>query len=417
MARLYSSTTALPAELPTHMCAPSNAMPDGWSPTAKVPSVAPAGDSSVTSLLPLLVTHMFVPSNAIPDGWLPTAKVPSVAPAGDSSVTSLLPSLATHMFVPSNAIPDGWLPTAKVPSVAPAGDSSVTLLPAKLVTHMFVPSNAIPAGLGAHGEGAERRARRRQLGDVVAAARRPTCSCRRTRSRAGALPVAKVPSVAPAGDSSVTSPLPLLATHMFVPSNAIPHGPAPATKVPSAAPAGDSSVTLPSPRSATHMLVPSNAIPNGWPTAKAPSGPQVGGLGVQAARVFLQAPGAREATGARGARQRWAAGGQTLQGPIAQSLFSWHAPPELAELAVLDELDELPELVVLDELPELDVLDVLPELDVLDVLAELAELAVLDEPPAPVAPRVPVLPPPQAATVTRERTRETRTGRAGTIAA
>jgi hypothetical protein len=94
-----------------------------------------------------------------------------------------------------------------------------------------------------------------------------------------------------------------------------------------------------------------------------PRGPHVGALGVQAGTVFLQAPAAREATGARGARQRWAAGGQTLQGPVGQS----HAPPELPELDVL-----------VEALEELDVLvEALEELDVDVLLAELAELDVV----------------------------------------
>jgi hypothetical protein len=47
--------------------------------------------SSVTLLLSLLATHICAPSNAIPCGRLPTAKVPSVAPVGDSLVTLLPP--------------------------------------------------------------------------------------------------------------------------------------------------------------------------------------------------------------------------------------------------------------------------------------------------------------------------------------
>src|SRR5262249_52505280 len=53
----------------------------------------------------------------------------------------------------------------------------------------------------------------------------------------------------------------LLATHMFVPSNAIAPGSVPTGKGPasSRAPAVDSSMSLP-PKLTTHRLVPSNAI-------------------------------------------------------------------------------------------------------------------------------------------------------------
>src|SRR5580692_3746670 len=59
----------------------------------------------------------------------------------------------------------------------------------------------------------------------------------------------------------VSSPWASLATHMCAPSKAIPSGLVSATKEPSVAPAGDSSVTPP-PLAvlATHMFVPSNAI-------------------------------------------------------------------------------------------------------------------------------------------------------------
>jgi hypothetical protein len=206
---------------------------------------------------------------------------------------------------------------------------------------------------------------------------------------------------------------------MFVPSNAISRGEVPTAKVPSVAPAGDSSVTVSLRVSVTHMFAPSNAIPHGpVPAAKVPRGPHVGAAGVQAARVFLQATALREATGARGARQSSTAGGQTLQGPIAQPPL--HVPPELPELDALEELDALlDELEELDEVEELDVLDEVEELDVLD---EVEELDVLGEPPA--VPPAPVVPPvlrtpllPQAATATSVRTRETGTGRAGMIAA
>jgi hypothetical protein len=178
----------------------------------------------------------------------------------------------------------------------------------------------------------------------------------------GALPTAKVPSVAPAGDSSVTVLSSWLVTHMFAPSKAIQIGEVPTAKVPSVAPAGDSSVTSWLSSLATHTFVPSTAIPCGLvPPGKVPRGPHVG---VQAATVFLQAPAAREATGARGARQRWASGGQALQRPVAQS----HAPPELEE----------PPVVPLESMTTL---------------------------------------PPHAAIATSARTRETRAGRAGMAAA
>jgi hypothetical protein len=47
--------------------------------------------------------------------------------------------------------------------------------------------------------------------------------------------------------------------------------------------------------------------------------------------------------GAIGAMQSWAAGGQTLQGPVAQSPFWLHAPPAPEELVLLDVLGELDE--------------------------------------------------------------------------
>src|SRR5262245_39908781 len=88
--------------------------------------------SSVTVPLARLVTQLLAPPGAIAVGAWPPAKVPSVAPDGDSSVTVLSLPFTTHMFVPSNAIPVGPLPTAKVPSVAPDGDSSVTVLSPRL---------------------------------------------------------------------------------------------------------------------------------------------------------------------------------------------------------------------------------------------------------------------------------------------
>src|SRR5580698_10441630 len=110
---------------------------------------------------------------------------------------------------------------------------------------------------------------------------------------------------------------------MFVPSNAIAVGSLPRAKVPRVAPVGGSLVALRPPLT-THMFVPSNAISVGSPLrGKVPTGPHVGGL-LQAGRALLQAPAARDATGARGAMQSWTDGGQTLQGPVAQSLSSLH---------------------------------------------------------------------------------------------
>jgi hypothetical protein len=69
------------------------------------------------------------------------------------------------------------------------------------------------------------------------------------------------------------------------------------------------------------MLVPSNAIPNGpTPTAKVPSVAPVGDCAV--ARTLLQAPGFRDATGARGARQSGTPGVQALQGPASPQSLS-----------------------------------------------------------------------------------------------
>jgi hypothetical protein len=54
---------------------------------APATGITDALHSSATVLLAELTTHMFAPSNAIACGLLPTAKVPSVAPLGPSSVT------------------------------------------------------------------------------------------------------------------------------------------------------------------------------------------------------------------------------------------------------------------------------------------------------------------------------------------
>ncbi len=168
----------------------------------------------------------------------------------------------------------------------------MTVLKAPSATHMLVPSNAIGPGF--------------EFG-----------------------PRLKVPSVAPAGDSSTTSVS--VVTHMFVPSKAIAlHiSSGPTLKVRRVAPAGDSSMTSPPSLSTTHMFVPSNAIAVGRvPAGKEPSDPHVGrGTGVQAARTFLHAPGARDATGPSGARQSSTSGGQTLQGPTVQSLSCAHVVP------------------------------------------------------------------------------------------
>src|SRR5262249_17897618 len=147
-----------------------------------------------------------------------------------------------------------------------------------LVTHMFVPSNAIAPG-----------------------------------SR----PTAKVPSVAPLGGSGGAlwpAPvwMPALGARVARPSWAGAGGTGPTATVPSMPALGDSGgtgVARPVPPAlATHMFVPSNAIaPGARPRAKVPSGPHVEGMG----RVFLHAPGARDVTGASGARQSWRAGGQT----------------------------------------------------------------------------------------------------------
>src|SRR6185437_11220551 len=146
----------------------------------------------------------------------------------------------------------------------------------------------------------------------------------------GAVPTAKVPSFLPLGDS-LTTLLPL-ATHMFVPSNAIAPGEVTA-KVPSFAPVGDSSMTLLLEASVTHMFVPSNAMPAGFvPTAKVPTGPHVPGW-LQLSMAFLQTPAPKEALGPRGARQS-ATAGQASQRPVAQSLLVLHdarhaVPPAL----------------------------------------------------------------------------------------
>ncbi len=75
-------------------------------------------------------------------------------------------------------------------------------------------------------------------------------------------PTVNVPTVEPLGESSMTPPL--SATHMLVPSNAMPpgsYGQLPTGKVPRTAPVGESSTTLPvGVAMVTHMLVPSNAI-------------------------------------------------------------------------------------------------------------------------------------------------------------
>ena len=94
---------------------------------------------------------------------------------------------------------------------------------------MFVPSKAIPAGC-AHGEGAEGRAGRRQLGDACRRVGDPHVRAVEGDGRGG-WPTVKVPRVVPAGDSSVTVGSPLT-THMFVPSKAIPPGSARTRKEP-----------------------------------------------------------------------------------------------------------------------------------------------------------------------------------------
>jgi hypothetical protein len=101
---------------------------------------------------------------------------------------------------------------------------------------------------------------------------------------------------------------------------------------------------------------------------------------LQEASVLLQAPGARDATGASGARQRSAAGGQMLQGPVMQSLSCVQPLPEeeLAELALEEE--ELAELALeeeelaLDELLEL-ALDELLEVALVELLAVVGLVA------------------------------------------
>ena len=274
------------------------------------------------------------------------------------------------MFVPSNAIPYGSAPTAKVPSVAPAGDSSVTSLPPSVGDPHVRAVERDPARRGAHGEGAERRARRRQLGDVVVAAvGDPHVRAVERDPRRAERPTAKVPSVAPAGDSSVTCVDGAVGDpHVRAVERdrrrVAAHGEG-AERRAGRRQLGDGAVAVvgdPHVRAVERDPRRAGAHGEGAerrarrrqlgdvvarrrrrptcscrrtrspyglsPTAKVPRGPHVGVLGVQAGRIFLQAPAAREATGARGARQSWAAGGQTLQGPVAQS----HAPPELPEL-------------------------------------------------------------------------------------
>ncbi len=107
--------TVLSDSSTTHMLVPSNAIAAGSSPTGKVPSAAPVGESSVTVLSVWFTTHMFVPSNAIATGFCPTGKVPIVAPAGESCVTALASGCVTHMLLPSKAIAYGALPSETVP--------------------------------------------------------------------------------------------------------------------------------------------------------------------------------------------------------------------------------------------------------------------------------------------------------------
>jgi hypothetical protein len=134
---------------------------------------------------------------------------------------------------------------------------------------------------------------------------------------------------------------------MFVPSNAIPTGLVPTVNVPSVAPAGDSSTTS-LPALMTHRFVPSNAIPPDPVAAgKVPRGPHAGGF-VGWHGALLQSPSAS------GARQSRVTGGQSLQGPIAQSLsFVQVAPPPVPPEELVVPLPPVPpeELVLVVALP------------------------------------------------------------------
>jgi hypothetical protein len=70
-------------------------------------SSEPGGDHSysfVRLALPSFATQMLAPSNATPNGRTPTAKVPRVAPSlSRSLVTPLSPWFVTQTFVPSKA--------------------------------------------------------------------------------------------------------------------------------------------------------------------------------------------------------------------------------------------------------------------------------------------------------------------------
>lgn len=129
------------------------------------------------------------------------------------------------------------------------------------------------------------------------------------------------------------------------------------------------------------MFVPSNAIPpDPVATGKVPRGPHVGGF-VGWHGVLLQSPSAS------GARQSRATGGQSLQGPIAQSLSFVQvvAPPPVPPEELVVALPPVPpeELVLVVALP-LEELMALPPVPLEELVLVVAlppvppeELAVL----------------------------------------
>src|SRR5215472_3623228 len=243
---IYSLLTILWQSV-THTLAPSRATAAEHVPTAKAPSSAPSlARSLVTVLRP--ATQMLAPSKTSPLG-LGTVKVPSTVPSlARSFVTVPSRLFATQMLVPSKATPVGPLPTLKVPNTAPSlARSLVTVWPAGVVpvsvTQILVPSETTPL---------------RKL---------------------EAEPTGKVPNTVPSVTRSFLTLVEprLSATHILVPSKAIPAGPPDPgesrTKVPNTAPSVTRSlVTLPPLVFVTQMLTSSKATPVGWaPTANVPN--------------------------------------------------------------------------------------------------------------------------------------------------
>ena len=153
----FSFWTVLPSEvgdpkIVTQTCSPSNASPEGPSPTPNVPNSAPSLDIFVTESSVGLTTHKFSPSNVIANGELPASYTPSSAPSPDSLTTLLpgsdgIPSCAIHKSSPSKRIVPGVLPISKLPISVPSSPNrrtsvfNVSSLPT-LDTQILSPSDS-----------------------------------------------------------------------------------------------------------------------------------------------------------------------------------------------------------------------------------------------------------------------------------